>query len=190
MSRNWKIALLVGGTLFVICALLCVALVFVAPMVMQNFTTNAQNPEQIRQTAAKIADYTLPAGYKEEFAMDLFAMQMVMFSPTNKARPMIMLMQSADRRANADDMQQQLQEQFQRQSGLQGTTYRSVGTRQVTIKGQPVTLNVAENESRTVVLQQATGVFNGKNGLAILMVIGSKQGWDWTPVEQFTRSIR
>ncbi|MBI5302175.1 MAG: hypothetical protein HY868_08565 [Chloroflexi bacterium] len=190
MSRTMKIVLLVGGTLTVICVLACVVLVFFAPRVMQNFATNAQNPEQIKQTAAKIAEYTLPSGYKEEFGMDLFAMQMVMIAPANKARPMIMLMQSADRSAKPEDMQQQLQEQFQRQYSMQGGTYRVTGTRQVRIKGQSVTLTIAENDSRSVTMQQATGVFAGKNGLAILMLIGTKQGWDWTPIEQFTGSIR
>jgi len=190
MSRTMKIVLLVVGTLTVICVLACIALVLVAPRALEGFATTAKDPAQIKQTATKIVDYTLPPGYKEEFGMDMVFMQMVMLSPSSRARPTIMLMQSADRAAKPEDMQQQLQDQFQRQYSMRGGTYRITGTRQVRIKGQAVTLTVAENIAESVTIQQATGAFPGKNGLAILMIIGPKQTWDWGIVEQFTGSIR
>ena len=82
-------------------------------------------------------------------------------------------------------MRQSFASEFQR-----GTTnMHYVGTRQVTIKGQPTELSISEGGLGAGTVRQATGVFDGKGGLAMVMIIGNVDAWDWAVFDQFCESI-
>ena len=67
---------------------------------------------------------------------------------------------------------EEMQQSFQQQFGRSGSQMQVVGQESVTIRGQPVTMTLAENDASPK-LRQAVGTFKGKNGLVIVMVMGT-----------------
>jgi hypothetical protein len=69
---------------------------------------------------------------------------------------------------------------------------RVVGTQKATIRGQSVTLTISEGASGSseATMRQVTGVFNGKDGIVMLMAMGDVDRWDQTMLDQFLASIR
>lgn len=186
MSRNTKIILVIGGTLIVICGLLCIATILIAPRLAQNVLV--QDPARAKQIGAQIADYTLPSGYGEFMGMDVLTTQMVMLSPNSQRGPFLTLMQIRTSNVSRAQMEQQMQQAMQRQ--FQGGTYQQVSEEMVTIKGQQTVLTVSESQGARGTMRQATGVFPAKSGLGMIMAIGSANEWNWQVVKDFCASIR
>jgi hypothetical protein len=66
-----------------------------------------------------------------------------------------------------------------------------VGEEQVVIKGEPVTLTVRESTAEDgEPMRQVTGLFQGKGGPAMLLVMGQANAWDQAVLDQFIASIR
>lgn len=191
MSRTKKIILFVVLPVLASCCLLCVAFIVLVPRLLSNAV--ASDPQAAKQIGARIADYTLPRGYQEMMGMDLFSAQWVLIAPSDqRGGTAIMLMQFATlNEGNYDpkQMEQQMQQAMERQYDQSGT-FQSTGQRTVTIKGRPTDLALAERDQITKTVRQATGVFDGKNGMVMLMVIGNVDTWDWKMVEDFCASIR
>ncbi|MDL1895321.1 hypothetical protein FBQ82_03550 [Anaerolineae bacterium CFX7] len=189
MSRNTKIALLVIGALAVICLGLCGVGALLLPRVTENIVS--QKPDDMKRVGAEIADYTLPPGYVEVMGLDMFVYKMVALAPeTRRGDDMIfMLMNTNAGGASPQQMERQMQQSFQQQFGRSGSQMQVIGQEAVTIRGQPVTLTIAENDASPK-LRQALGTFEGKNGLVIVMVMGPAAAWNDTLLREFLSSIQ
>jgi len=188
MSQNKKIVLFVVLPVIGVCCLLCViGAIFVPTMMLQAVS---DNPAKAKAVAAQIADYTLPDGYEESMGMDMFFEQMVMISRPDKRGFMIALIQLKTTNASRDQMEQQMRQAFQNQLGNNYGGMQYVGTRSVTIKGQPATISISETNAGSEKVRQATGTFPGKGGLAMVMVSGSTSAWDWNMLDTFFQSIK
>ncbi len=188
MSRNVKIVLSIGASLFVFCGLLCGLVVLLLPRAAQNvFSTNASKAQAVGK---QIADYILPAGYQERGALDLGFEKMVMLEPQDHYGPVITLFQISSPYMSRDQLDRQFRQVFE-SSFSQGTAeFQKVGERTVTIKGEPAVLAISEGTTRGLTMRQATGTFKGKGGIALLMISGDATEWDWNVVEEFCRSIK
>lgn len=187
MSRNAKIALIVVAALAVICLGVCGA----GFIVFQRFGQQFANPQNAQKVGSEIADYTLPEGYSEIMGMDVLVYKMVMIGPegrTNGNGMAFILMGMNTPTVNREQMQQQMQQAFQRQYNQTGTMH-VVGQENVNIRGSDTSLTIAESDS-TPALRQAVGTFQGKNGLVILMVMGAKAAWNDALMRQFLSSIK
>jgi hypothetical protein len=182
------------ATLFCLCA---VALaVFVFARLGQQFKEGMKtDPEGAAQAAHAIADYELPDGYQEQFAMDFFTYTMVMIGPESAtapgsaAGPMIMLAQF-QMAANPQQMQEQMRRSFEQQSGRRGLKMEVVEVKKVTIRGEEVDVTLLEGtDDQDLVLRELITTFPGKDGTALLMIIGPAQYWDEDEIEQFVESI-
>ncbi|MBI4672352.1 MAG: hypothetical protein HY741_11905 [Chloroflexi bacterium] len=91
MSRNAKIALIVVGTLVVICLGICGILVLVGPNLAQRAIST--KPADAKNVGASIADYTLPPGYTEQMGMDLLFEKIVMITRADRRGMFFMLLQ-------------------------------------------------------------------------------------------------
>lgn len=187
MSQNKKIVLFVVVPIIAICCLACVVTVVMIPRTLSNAI--ADEPVKAKQIGAQIADYTLPRGYQEQFGVDMFFEQIVALGRGDERGVTIALIQV---KTNADrqQMEQQIRQAFQNQSQGKFAGMQAVGTRTVTIKGQPTPLTISEASDRTNTLRQATGVFAGKGGTALVMVMGDVSEWDWNLLDNFFQSIR
>ncbi len=193
MSRNAKIALIILGTLTVICLGLCGIGYFLLPRLAQNVVS--QKPEDAKRVGAEIADYTLPEGYQEFMGMNFLVYKMVMIAPARDDGQIrngmaFMLLGMDFTGGNQADMERQMQQSFQQQYGRSGSTMKYVGTETATIRDKHVTLTIAESEGGSATLRQAIGTFEGKNGLVMVMVMGDVDEWDDSLMREFLGSIK
>ncbi len=193
-SNKWIWWALGGAALFCLCAV-GVAVFLFARVGQQIEKGMKTDPAGAAQAAHAIADYTLPPGYQEQMAMDLFIYKMVFIGPSttgstySSGKPIIMLAQF---KAGADQqqMQQQIQQSFEQQSGQRGYSMKVVETKKMTIRGQEVTVITYEGtgESGTVMRQMIT-TFPGKGGTAMLMIMGEADHWNKEEIDAFLTSI-
>ena len=97
---------------------------------------------------------------------------------------------SAGSNLSQEEMERQVRQAMAQQGRRSDVQVQVVCTQRVTIKGQPVTLTVSEGSRGGADYRQATGVFPGKGGLAMLMAMGAKDSWNEAILVQFLASIK
>ncbi len=193
-SNKWIWFGLGGAALFCLCAVGVAVFLFarIGQQVQKGMKTD---PAGAAQAAHAIADYELPPGYQEQVAMDLFVYTMVMISPQSPGtpapldKPLIMLAQFKTG-ADQQQMEQQIRQSFEQQSGQKGYTMKVVESKKMTIRGQEVEVITYEgtNENGTAMRQLIT-VFPGKGGTAMLMIMGDPEHWNQEEIDTFVASI-
>jgi hypothetical protein len=176
--------------------LLCCCAVIVAGLVFRQVGKKVQegvktDPASASKAAHEIADYTLPDGYQEQMTMDILFYSFVMIAPESSAagEPLIMLAQF---QAGADDkqMEEQIRQSFEQQSGRRGMTMELKEIKKMMIRGEERQVAIYEGTDQSgVSMRQLIATFPGKNGTAMLMIMGSPLGWDDDKINQFIESI-
>ncbi len=192
MSRGLRIALvLVAIALFLCCVAGLGATLLGTRLIGRAFITN---PERVQAVGRQIAEYDVPPGYQEMFAMNVMGLKVVAIGPSAAASDltMIMLMQfPAGMEMNREEIQRQVERALARQTGLGSADMTRVGEEQTVIKGESVTLTVREGGTeRGENLRQISGLFRGNGGPAVLVIMGDASAWDQVMVDQFIDSIR
>jgi flagellar basal body-associated protein FliL len=192
-SNKWIWIGLGAALLFCLCAI-AVAVVVAGRIGKQVEQGMKTDPAGAAESAHAIAEYTLPAGYQEEMAMDLFVYTMVVISPestgsSSNDKPIIMLAQFKAG-TNQQQMQEQIRQSFEQQSGQRGFSMKVVETRQMTIRGEEVDVVTYEGtDDSGNSMRQVITTFPGKGGTAMLMIIGEPQDWDEEEIDTFIESI-
>ena len=146
MSRNTKIVLIVLGVIVIVC--ICIAIgIWIAlntagRAIQQSIISD---PTQAAAQAESIALYNIPYGY-DQGVMSFLGFDMVVLSADNQ--PAIMMMQfpssaNLDPKTMEKTMQQAISQQFSRR----GLTFSLVDQKQLTVKGQEVTLFISEGKT-------------------------------------------
>lgn len=197
-KNNYKWVWIGLGAAILLCLCAVAIAVFVFARLGQQVKEGMKtDPEGAAQAAHAIADYELPAGYQEQFAMDFFTYTMVMIGPTSAntpgststAGPMIMLAQF-QMATNQQQMQEQMRRSFEQQSGRRGLQMKVVETKQMTIRGEDVDVTILEGtDDQGFILRELITAFPGKDGTAFLMIIGPAQYWEEDKIDQFIESI-
>jgi hypothetical protein len=196
MSRTAKIIIGVIAGLIVLCGCCCLTGAVAAPRIvgplMEKGASVTENPQEITQIANKIVDYQLPTGYGEQFAMSLFGMDIVAFGKDDLSGNVIILMQMPEMFGlSPAEMMAEMEKSLQQQTGQQVGDLQYIDTLQTIIRDQNVSLTVQEGvDSNGTAIRQITGVFPGKNGMAMLMIMGATQTWDQQAVDAFLSSLR
>ncbi|RPI32059.1 MAG: hypothetical protein EHM70_09890 [Chloroflexota bacterium] len=144
----------------------------------------------IQDVAGKIAGYTLPEGYSEQFAVELMDYQLIsLVGPTPSCH--IYLVQAP---TDADVDIAALQEQARNMDGNKREDSYSdvqiVEQRSTVIRGQDVTMLVGEGvNSENLPYREVTALFDGKTGPALVSIASPVSEWDWTMVDEFLASI-
>ncbi len=193
MSRNTKIVLGILGGLVIIGICICVAGAF-ALRGAGNFLKNSvvTDPNAAATLAAGVAEFDVPSGYTQ-VGMNFGGLyKAIILTSNNSDRPMIMFAQAqAFQNADAQSFEQQMRQALQQQFNRGGITWKDAGTTQVTIRGQQVTLNIAEGtDQNNNSIRYETGIFDGNSGKVLLMLMGTTQGWDQSMIDTFLASIR
>jgi len=193
-SNKWIWIGLGGSLLFCLCAVAAVVLLFanIGKQFGENMKTD---PEGAAEAAHTIADYELPPGYQEQVAMDFFAYKMVVISPSSPStfgstgQPMIMLTQF-NVATNRQQMEEQMRRSFEQQSGQRGLTMTVVETKKMTIRGEEVEVTTFEGTDESgFVMRELITTFPGKDGTAMLMIMGNAEHWDQEEIDAFLESI-
>jgi hypothetical protein len=119
-------------------------------------------------------------------------LDMVMIAQQGNAQTAIVLMQfPASMQVNPQLMEQQMGQAFKSQMQQSGQNMQVVGTEEVTLRGQQVTLTVSEGQSSSGGgFRQKAGVFQGKSGAAMIMILGPIDNWDQPAIEAVISSMR
>ena len=193
-NNKWIWIGLGAAALFCLCAVGVAVLVFMR--IGQQFREGMKtDPESASKAAHAIAEYELPEGYEEKFAMDFLVYSMVMMgpksavTPSSSARPMIMLAQFQVA-TNQQQMEEQMRRSFEQQSGRRGLKMEIVDVKKMTIRGKEVDVTTFEGtDDNGFVMRQVIATFPGKDGTAFLMIMGPAQTWDKEEIDQFIESI-
>jgi len=127
-------------------------------------------------------------------AMNFLVYSFVMIGPDSAdttGEPLIMLAQFDQVGISQEQMEQQIRQAFEQQSGRRGMSMQVVKVEKVIIRGEEVEVITYEgtDEAGDVVRQLVTA-FPGKGGTAMLMIMGAAEGWDQVMIDEFVRSIR
>jgi len=192
MSRGARAALILTAILLFLCCVGGLGLTLLGTrLIGRVFITN---PDRVRAVGQQIADYDVPADYEEMLAMNVMGIKMVAIGSTTPSPSfmMIVLMQfPRGLGVTQEEMERQIEQAMARQGGLGDADMTIVGQEETTIKGEPVTLTVREGTTGGGEhLRQMSGLFPGKGGPAMVMVIGETAVWDQPAVDLFIASIR
>lgn len=151
------------------------------------------DPTDVAAVGAKIADYEVPAGYSSEFGTSFFGFDLVaLTSGEEDAANLIFLMQFPAW-VNMDEaqMEEQLRQSIDRQTERRNVQLQVVGQSIVTIRDQEVTLTTSEGTDEAGrTFRQVIGVFQGKGGPTMLMIMGRAENWNQAAIDAFIASIR
>jgi len=191
-NNKWIWIGLGAALLFCCCSLLVAFLVFrqAGRTIQQGVKTD---PESASQAAHEVVDYDLPDGYKERIAMDMMVYSMVMIGPTSyqSDEPVIMLAQFSPMAGNDKQLEQQMVQSFEQQSGTKGLDMQLVEVKDMTIRNEETSVNIYEGTDQNGnSVRQLITTFPGKDGTVMLLIMGNVDGWDDDKVDAFIESIR
>jgi hypothetical protein len=179
--------------------LFCCGAVLVASLVFWQAGKKLQegmktDPEAAAEAAHQIADYDLPEGYQEQVAMDIMVYSFVMIGPKDSSGsvngPVFMLAQF-QAGINQEQMEEQLRHSLQQQAGNRGLNMSLVSVEEKTIRGEKTQVATYEgSDENGFVVRQVITSFPGKDGTAMLMIMGPAELWDQDMVDAFIESIR
>ncbi len=148
------------------------------------------DPTSIAKSQDEIAKFDIPPGYRP-MAMSFLNYSMVSLFPEGDSSGMtiMMIQYTGMTAASQEQMEEQLRQTAEQQSGQPGVSMRVVDTYEEVIRGETVTVTVSEGSYESFVMRQWMAIFKGNKGPTILMIQGPTSQWDDQLVEDFIRSI-
>ena len=191
-NNKWIWIGLGGAALFCLCAVGVAILLFyqLGKRVQEGMKTD---PESASKAGHAIADYELPSGYQEKAAMDFFMYTFVIIGPESSispSSPLIMLAQFDTRVADQQQMEEQIRRSFEQQAGRRGANMKVVEVKKMTIRGDETEVVIYEGtDAGGLVMRQLVTSFPGRDGTAMLMIMGAAEFWDQDIIDDFINSI-
>ena len=184
------VVLLGGGLLGLVC---CGGLFLLGRQVSNSMSTD---PVKIRAAADEIADIDVPAELNPVGSLAIpFLMKMAMFQGADKTSSMMLMEMAAAANMNEEQARAQMNQQAQAQ-GQQGNTVQvdqsTVETRDITVRGTPSKFQFARGKASGSEQEywQVTGMFPGKGGQAILMLVLPADKYDADKITQIIETIQ
>jgi len=144
----------------------------------------------VNTAAAKIADFTLPAGYTPEATAEISGYLFVSYAPGDGHSHIQLIQAPANAAVDRATLEHYIQQASQNRGHDPNTRSQVVDSRQAVIRGQPVTLVVSEaTNSDHQPYRSLTGAFQGKGGAALLSVEAPVSSWNQAAIDQFLASI-
>lgn len=190
-NTKWIWIGLGAAALFCLCAVAVAFFTFykMGQQVREGVKTD---PESVSKAAHEIADYDLPDGYEERMAMDIMIYSFVVIGPQSYVtdEPLIMLAQFQTG-MDQQQVEQQLRQSAEQQFGFRGMKMQLVEVKEATIRGEQTEINIYEGTDQNgMSMRQLITAFPGKDGNAMLLILGEVNGWDQELVDDFIKSIR
>jgi hypothetical protein len=146
--------------------------------------------EDVAGKAASIADFNVPEGYQPEMALSLAGYTIVSYNPGDGQGHLYLIQAPASQDVTPEKLEEQLsgvkvgqKDHYSRQTVVE--------TRPVTIRGQETTLVISEGTNgEGDSYRQLTTAFQGKGGLALLVLEEPVDRWDNQRVDELVASIK
>lgn len=179
--------------LAVVAAVLCLGACATILLIGRGAYSMAQNslvedPQQAAEVGAEVAEFDLPNGFEPAGGVDLMGVKMAMYSSqTNQTMITLMRIPGSTDNMNTDSMV----EQMTRQMGRQMNDVRLIDQYETTIRGKPAQVIIQEGTSSEGVLtRMMIAVFEGKGGIALMMIMSPSNEWNQEMAEGVVESIR
>ncbi len=192
MSRQTKIIIGVAAGFLVLCLAICVVGVIFTNIVGKNVASDIKpDPEKAANTASEIADFTPPAGFQPMSGFTILGYTVVIFDKGSDSSDLLMLMQIPGLTEIDDATIEQMQQALERQRGGRLNNMRTIETRDMTIRGKPARVIVQEGtrNENTEAVRQMMVAFQGKGGVAMLVVATPASQWDQASFDRMVESI-
>ncbi len=145
---------------------------------------------EIRSVADRIAGYTVPKGYSEQFAIDMLGYQLVSLQGPTPNCHIYLVQAPKDVNVDVAALESQARELEGQKSQDDRRGMRVVETRTATVRGESVSLVVREGvNSVDAPYREVTGLFTGRSGPALVSVAAPADQWNWDLVNEFLSSI-
>ena len=184
------VVLLGGGLLGLVC---CGGVIYFGKQVSDTTSTD---PVKVRAAADAIAEIDVPAELNPVVSMAIpFLMKMAMFQGTDQTSSMMLMEMAAAANMNEEQARAQMNQQAQAQ-GQQGNTVQidqsTIETRDITVRGTPSKFQFARGKASGGEQEywQVSGMFPGKGGQAILMLVLPADKYDADKITQIIETIQ
>lgn len=148
------------------------------------------NKSIVSRVAEKIALYTMPEGYSEGFAVDLWGYQLVSLKGETDNCHLYMVQAPKDMVVDMDSLKEQARELQGLQKQDRYSRVSTTEVRTVTVRGQEVPMIVGEGEnSSNQTFREVAVLFEGRGGPALVSISSPVDEWDWETVDAFIASI-
>lgn len=183
-KRN-RIILIVVLVFIVLCAVTCGVAYFALEKAIAN--TMKVEPEQAKNLATQIADYDIPAGYKEVMGSSTFGLTMAAIADSTE-KNMIWLIQSPSNRLPDPENFLQKGIAYEQNNPI---SWKSVDVFIYPIRGEKSSITKYDGTTKDGKRYHSwMGKFMGKGGNALLVIVGPDETWDEKAAEAFIRSMR
>jgi hypothetical protein len=190
LSRQTKIVLAIVAGLAVLCLAACIVGALLLGAFGQRVTDSVMTePQQVQDNASTIAEFDLPPGFATESSINMLGIRVAMFTNTQNDH-FISLLQIPTRGDINDENIRQLEEAMARGSNRQLADVQTIEERALTVRGEPARLLLQSGTSDGRAYRQLLLAFQGKGGLALLIVMGPEAGWDQPVYDAMIESIR
>ena len=190
-KNKWIWIGLAAAITFCCCTALVAGLIFkrIGSQVQQGIKTD---PESVLTIASNIADFDMPQGYRGQMAMDFGLYSLAMLGPNSSITDgsLIMLAQFSEFGTDRQQMEDQIRQSFEQQSGRRGLDMQPVEIKKMTIRGEETDVVIYEGTDQNGnSMRQLITSFPGKDGAAMLMIMGDAENWDQQMADDFIESI-
>jgi hypothetical protein len=191
-SNTTKIIIIVVAVLAVLCLVACAVIAFFVRNVGQRVGQSVKSdPAAVNSATQQIASIDLPEGYTPTSSMNILGMTMVVYEGSNKNSALVLIQMPTTTELTEANIKQ-MEEQMQNQSGRRLQNYKVIKEYDATIRGKPGKVIIQEGESSDGgdTMRQMMVVFQGKSGLAMMMIIGPANQWDQSAYDAMVKSIK
>ncbi len=195
MSTNSKIILgVVGGALLLcLCAALAAIWLFIPVSGLLEQTQGMKiymQPANADQVAREIADFQLPAGYTVQDAMSIGHFELAIYAESTYKGHLILMQLPPGVTADQSEMERHLREQTHDLNYVPYTRVQTISTSQRTIRGQSGTVtNSQGTNSEGEIYRLTQAIFQGKDGLAFLLIAAPQSRWNQAEADAFIASL-
>jgi hypothetical protein len=195
MNKTVRILLIIAGVLVVICGCasavaLGTGILSAGKLVQWAETNTSENPQEVDQIAAEIADFDVPEGFGSPYGMHFLDFTSVGYLSQSGNTHIYLTQFPPDTHMDVDEMMRMLKEGGSPEGPWVGAKMTEVEQKPVTVRGQGSTLSIGEGQtSEDETFRVATVAFQGKDGPALLMVAGPLAEWDIEMVEAMIASV-
>jgi hypothetical protein len=191
MERSTRVILGIAAIILFLCCVAGLGFTLLGTRLMGKAIIT--DPDRIALVGSDIAEYDIPQGFRAAFASNVSGFKLIALGPTKDSThfTMILIMQfPAPVSANREEVERQMRQALTQQTGMGSASLSVVDETIVEIKGKPVELTVQEGTtSDGIHIRQITGIFDGKQGPVLLMIIGEAESWNEEMVRTFLASI-
>ncbi len=167
-----------------------VPLLLLAALLMSGCSAQKNKTADIRKVADKIAGYSLPEGYSEQFALDVLGYQLVSLTGPTESCHIYLVQAPKDIEVDIAKLQEQARSMEGGEKSGRPRDVHVVETRSASLRGQEVPVLVGEGiNSQEQPYREVTALFQGRGGPALVSISSPASQWDWEQVDLFLASV-